>query len=127
MRREAGETLLGNAGDFPLLDACDAWVTHDLGPDFRGPLQSKVPALFISGTIDGRTPVGNAEEIKAGFPNGIHIVVENAGHGDREMLMATPEVREAVGAFLKGRPVSLRQAALPPIEFAWPATAPPKR
>jgi pimeloyl-ACP methyl ester carboxylesterase len=125
VQREAGGTLLGNVADFPLQDACDAWVTHDLGPGFRGPLESSVPALFISGTIDGRTPVSNAEEIRAGFPNGIPIVVENAGHGDREMLMAAPEVREAIGAFLKGQTVSLRHAALPPLEFARPATAPP--
>jgi pimeloyl-ACP methyl ester carboxylesterase len=127
VQREAGETLLGNVGDFPLQDVCDAWVKHDLGPGFRSPLKSAVPALFISGTVDGRTPVSNAEEIRAGFPNGIPIVVENAGHGDREMLMARPEVREAIGAFLKGQPVSLRQAALPPLEFAWPANASPKR
>ncbi len=127
VQRETGETLLGNVADFPLLDVCDAWVKHDLGSEFRSPLKSAVPALFISGTIDGRTPVSNAEEIRAGFPNGIHIIVENAGHGDREMLMAKPEVREAIGAFLKGQPVALRNAALPPLEFAWPATAPPKR
>lgn len=127
VQREAGETLLGNVSDFPFQDVCDAWVKHDLGPDFRSPLKSAVPALFISGTIDGRTPVSNAEEIRAGFPNGIPIVVENAGHGDREMLIARPEVREAIGAFLKGQPVSLRQAALPPLEFAWPANASPKR
>jgi pimeloyl-ACP methyl ester carboxylesterase len=127
VQREAGETLLGNVADFPLQDICDAWVRHDLGPEFRSLLQSTVPALFISGTIDGRTPVSNAEEIRAGFPNGIPIVVENAGHGDREMLMAAPEVREAIGTFLRGQPVSLRHAALPPLEFAWPATAPPMR
>lgn len=127
VQREAGKTLLGDVADFPLQDVCDAWVKHDLGPEFRSPLKSAVPALFISGTIDGRTPVSNAEEIRAGFPNGVHIVVENAGHGDREMLMAKPEVREAIGAFLKGQSVSLRRAALPPLEFAWPATASSKR
>ena len=127
VQHEAGETLLGDVADFPLQDVCDAWVNHDLGPQFRGPLTSNVPALFISGTVDGRTPVSNAEEIRTGFPNGIHIVVENAGHGDREMLMAAPGIRDAIGAFLNGRPVSLRHGALPPLEFAWPATAPPRR
>ena len=127
VQRETGDTILGDVADFPCQDVCDAWVQHDLGPEFRSPLTSAVPALFISGTIDGRTPPSNAEEIRAGFPNGIHIVVENAGHGDREMLMGAPEVREAVGAFLHGQPVTLRNAALPPLEFAWPATAPPKR
>lgn len=126
VRREAGRTLLGSAADFPLQDVCDAWPAHDLGPRFRAALASEVPALFISGTIDGRTPAVNAEEIRSGFPNGIHIVVENAGHGDREMLMA-PDVPEAIRAFLAGRPVALRKAALPPLEFAWPATAPPGR
>jgi pimeloyl-ACP methyl ester carboxylesterase len=127
VQREAAETLLGDVADFPLQDVCDAWAKHDLGPQFRAPLESAVPALFISGTIDGRTPVSNAEEIRAGFPNGIHVVVENAGHGDREMLMAATKVPEAISAFLKGQPVALRKAALPPLQFAWPASGPANR
>jgi len=29
--------------------------------------------LFISGTLDGRTPVSNAETVRKGFPNGTHL------------------------------------------------------
>jgi len=127
VRREAGDTLLGDVADFPLQDVCDAWPAHDLGDEFRGPLHSAIPALFISGSIDGRTPSSNAEEIRAGFPNSAHIIVENAGHGDREMLMAAPEVRAAIAAFLRGQAVTLSHAALPPLDFAWPSTAGPRR
>ncbi|HJZ80103.1 MAG TPA: alpha/beta hydrolase [Pyrinomonadaceae bacterium] len=43
---------------------------------------SDVPALFISGTLDARTPISNAEEYRKGFPNSTHIVIENAVHSD---------------------------------------------
>jgi hypothetical protein len=42
-----------------------AWGSPDLGDDFRAPVKSNVLALFISGTLDARTPVSNAEEYRA--------------------------------------------------------------
>jgi pimeloyl-ACP methyl ester carboxylesterase len=64
---------------------------RDLGEAFRGPLTVDVPALLISGSLDGRTPASNAEELLPGFPNGRHLVVRNGGHGD-DLLVATPEL-----------------------------------
>ncbi|MBE3072960.1 MAG: alpha/beta hydrolase, partial [Acidobacteria bacterium] len=127
IRREASETLLGDVIDFPGLAVCDAWVKHDLGPGFRGPLVSSVPALFISGTLDGRTPPSNVDEIRAGFPNSHHVVVEYGTHSAKETIFTLPETKEAAVTFLKGGTVTLTAAALPPLEFAKPKTAPATR
>ena len=61
-----------------------AYLRHhpDLGPDFRAPVESRVPTLFISGSLDGRTPTANAHEVLRGFPDARHLIVENGGHGD---------------------------------------------
>lgn len=122
IRREAPDTLLGDVLDFPVPDVCDAWVAHDLGPAFRAPVRSAVPVLFFSGTLDGRTPPTNAEEIKAGFPNSFHVIVDNATHSGKEMVFTLPVTKDAAATFLHGGAVTIRAAALPPLEFAKPRT-----
>jgi pimeloyl-ACP methyl ester carboxylesterase len=124
VKREAAVTLLGDVIDLPIPDACDAAVARDLGQAFRGPLRTDVPALFLSGTIDGRTPPPNAEEIRKGFSTSAHIITANAAHGAKDLLLGAKETRDAAIAFLKGTPVADGTAALPPLEFAWPNTLP---
>ena len=64
IQREAKSSLVGSLMDFPFPDVCEAWGARDAGPLFRSPVKSNLPVLFISGTLDGRTPVSNAEEIR---------------------------------------------------------------
>jgi pimeloyl-ACP methyl ester carboxylesterase len=47
----------------------------ELDASYRAPVRSPVPALLVSGTLDGRTPVANAEAALRGLPNGAHLVV----------------------------------------------------
>ncbi len=54
--------LLGNSVNFGTAELCQA-LGNDLGEKFRAPIRSKVPVLLISGTLDGTTPVQNAEEL----------------------------------------------------------------
>lgn len=103
IRQEAPLTLLGDAVDFPLPYVCDAWPHADLGDAFRAPLRSDVPTQFISGTLDGRTPVENAEEVRAGLPNSGHLVLEGAAHSD-DLLLSTPRILEVALDFLSGGP-----------------------
>jgi hypothetical protein len=44
---EKDTALLGNAVNFPFNDSriCEAWNAGDLGPEFRAPVTSSVPAL----------------------------------------------------------------------------------
>jgi pimeloyl-ACP methyl ester carboxylesterase len=61
---------------------------------------SAVPALFISGTLDGRTPVANAEEVQRGFRNSAHVIIDGASHGD-DLFLSTPAILENVLAFAR--------------------------
>lgn len=100
--------LLGNAVNSGTAELCEA-MGNDLGKEFRTPVRSKVPVLLISGTLDGTTPVSNAEEVRKGLANSKHLIVEGAGHG-WELFYFTKEVREAMLAFLKGEPLPADKA-----------------
>ena len=108
--REAPGTLLGNVIDLPWPDVCEAWGNPDLGAEFRANPVSKVPVLFLSGTLDGRTPASNAEEIRAGFPNSHHIIVEGMAHGHPALFA---ELGDVMLAFLRGQAPSIKEARLP--------------
>lgn len=99
IEREARETLLGNTIDFPLPEICDAVGNPDLGDDFRAALKSNVPALFITGTLDCRTPAENVAELAPGLPDHRHLVVQDAGHGD---LLLPSAVQAAIVRFISG-------------------------
>src|SRR6185295_8909067 len=55
IEREAKVTLLEDIFNFPFPDICEDWTAPEIGAPFRAPLRSKVPVLFISGTLDART------------------------------------------------------------------------
>lgn len=112
IRRESPETLLEDAIDFPFPYICDAWPHATLGDAFRSPVRSDVPTQFISGTLDGRTPVSNAEEVRSGFPNSGHLILEGAGHSDG-LVLSTPRIREVMVEFLKGGAPADEQVAVP--------------
>jgi pimeloyl-ACP methyl ester carboxylesterase len=111
IQHEAPQTLLGDLINFPFPDIATAWNSPDLGPTFRAPFTSEVPALFLSGTLDARTPISNAEEVRAGFPHSSHIVVEGATHSTAEIVQA-PGITSAILDFLRGRPVTVTQSKI---------------
>jgi pimeloyl-ACP methyl ester carboxylesterase len=117
IRRETGSALLGAAIDFPFPAICEGLDLPRLGDEFRAPLRSSLPVLFISGEMDGRTPVSNAEEVAAGFPNHQHLIVANAGHG----IIGYPELTPAVMAFLRGKRIPQSRVNFPYWEFKRPA------
>jgi pimeloyl-ACP methyl ester carboxylesterase len=112
IQHEAPHTLLSDLINFPFPDIAPAWESRDLGPAFRAPFTSQVPTLFLSGTLDARTPISNAEEIRTGFPHSHHIIIENATHSTAEIMQA-PGVTSAMIDFLRGEPVTLTQSTIP--------------
>jgi pimeloyl-ACP methyl ester carboxylesterase len=117
-RSQAERALLGAVADFPIPDICDAWAVPDLGPDFRAPLRSAVPVLFVSGTLDAHTPAGNAKEVLAGFPNGRHLLVQDGAHG--LLGFSLPKGRKLSAQFLRGESVSASRLTTPPFGFLVP-------
>ncbi len=104
--------LLGDAINAPFApEMCEACGNPDLGDEFRGPLRCDVPVLFVSGTLDVRTPPENVEEIRDGFLRHAHIVVENVGHDSRELM--SRQYRDLVQAFIRGEPIESCTITLP--------------
>jgi len=112
---EAPRTLLGRTIDFPLPEVGDAVGSPDLGDEFREPPRSDVPVLFVTGTVDCRTPAENVADLAPGLPSHEHLVVEDAGHGD--LLLASAAQRVITG-FVRGRSIeSTTVAADTPLQF----------
>ncbi|MFN2481254.1 MAG: alpha/beta fold hydrolase [Pyrinomonadaceae bacterium] len=114
--READATLLGALMNEPFPGVCSEWNAPDLGDEFRSPLKSDVPALFISGTLDARTPVSNAEEYRAGFAHSTHLIIDGAVHSD-PLFLSSPQIKDAMLQFMKGQPVTTTRIAPPPMKF----------
>ena len=113
--REAGETILGDVvnGSYP--DLCDCWEGPDLGDEFRGPLKSDVPVLFMCGDLDSRTPESNARELMPDLPNSRLIIVKNAGHDSR--LFSSAESASAAVTFFRDQTVAAETIDFPPPEL----------
>ena len=122
---EARTALLGGAPNLMLTpEVCAIAGNPDLGPGYREPIASDRPALFLSGSLDPNAPPAQAAEALAGFPNGVHVVVENGSH---ETLPAD-DVQSLVADFFGGADVAGRTVSLPPPDFPTPAEilAPPR-
>ncbi len=116
IEKERQNTLLGATIDFPFPNICEAWNQNDLGESFRKPFKTNVPTLFISGTLDGRTPVSNAEETRRGFSNSQHLIIERAGHSD-DLFVSSPQIAERMLKFLKGDKIDSTKITLPPLKW----------
>jgi len=117
LKAEGDALLVGNTSNFPFEGSCSALGVPDLGEEFRSPLTSNVPTLFISGTLDARTPITNAEELRKGFATNYHIIVENAGH-DEELFSLAPGLGDRMVAFLRGSAPSEDRIVYDPLEIA---------
>lgn len=125
IQQEAKGTLLEDIFNLPFPGICEEWKAPDLGDEFRSAVRSEVPVLFISGTLDARTPISNAEEYRKGFPNSTHIIIEGAVHSD-PLFLSSPKIKDGMMEFLRGQPVSVTKIAGPPMKFA-PLLASPAR
>jgi len=114
---QAKDSLFDDALNFPFPMIGDGLGLIDLGEAFRAPLQSDVPALFVSGTLDGRTPPANAQALLPGFGDATHLLVRGASHDD-ELWLGDPQVAAQVASFLAGQPVIEVDLEVSPPEMA---------
>ena len=106
IEREATQTLMGGIINGALFDYCDVLGAIDLSDEFREDLYSEIPTLLVSGTLDARTPVSNAEEVLKGLVNGQHLILENISHSHGDLgEEQTQQFLHAVTQFLKGNPL----------------------
>lgn len=116
IEKEAAATLLGDAINFPFPAIGDSWGVDPLSEEFRSPIHSETPVLFISGSLDGRTPPENADEIAAGFPNAQRLLVEGVGH-EEELFSLTAGVSDAMIRFYKGERLDTSRLQADPARF----------
>jgi pimeloyl-ACP methyl ester carboxylesterase len=77
---ETEGTFLGDYRVRQQQAACKPWPTAVLPKDYRTPIKSAVPTLFVSGDADGGTPLWYADHVAAGFANHIQVIAKGQGH-----------------------------------------------
>lgn len=114
IQKETKESRFGDAANFPYPDIAQLWPVTPLEPDFRSPVVSGAPTLFLAGDLDWNTPPAQAEAVARGFSNGTVITVRNAGH---EQIWFNRDARAAATSFLRGESVSGVAPSNPEIRF----------
>lgn len=66
--------------------------------------------------LDAKTPVSNAEEVRKGFANGTHLIIDGAVHSD-PLFLSSPKIKDVMMEFMRGVPVSTTRITLPPMKF----------
>lgn len=118
IRAQSPASIFGAMTNFPFPDICKAAGLEPIGPAFHAPVETSVPALFVSGTLDSNTPPAQADAVMRGFADAAHLVVQGAGH--ESTLIA--EVRARIVAFLSGSSVESATLRGEPIDFRLPRT-----
>jgi pimeloyl-ACP methyl ester carboxylesterase len=60
--------------------ACKAWPHAVVPTNYREPVHTQVPTMFVSGDSDGGTPVSFTEHAASGFQNRVEVIMNNRGH-----------------------------------------------
>lgn len=100
----AKSSLFSDALNFPFNDKefSAVWEVADLGEDFRAPVKSSIPALFLSGNLDGRTSITEAAAISQNFPNAQTVLLLGASHN---FYQQSPEILTVMQSFLENKKV----------------------
>jgi len=102
---QAERFIMNNARNYPFyhVDFRQHLGINALGNNFRQFDTTRVPVLFINGTLDGRTPIEDARRIEPLFPNHSNITIIGASH---EVLLSTPELIDICINFWNGKTIS---------------------
>jgi len=114
IRKEARTALLGDIVNFPISEMGDVFGNPNLGNQYRSPIKTGVPTLFVSGVLDNNTQPFQADDVRRTFKNSTHLVIDNAGH---ESMLVDSRVQQTMVEFLRGQDVSKVKIALPPLKF----------
>ena len=115
--REREHALLGDLLNFPSVELAQPLGIERLPSSFRAPVQSDVPTLFLSGTLDGRTYVESHRETARGFSTATHVIIEGAGH---DLFMSSPQVERRILDFLARGVTSSEPIDVPRVGFTLP-------
>lgn len=114
IEREAKTSILGDIVNFPSFFVPGISEGTDLGDEYRGPVRTEVPTLFVSGELDNNTQPFQAEEVRKTFKTSTHIIAANAGH---ESMLTEAPMQQIMTDFLNGKDVSRAKFSQPPLKF----------
>ena len=124
VQAERRSTLLQGVVDFPFPEVCEAWGVDSLGDEVWDAFTFRGPVLFITGTLDGLTPISNVDELLPYFPVSGHLIIEQMGHEGPGLWFASPDVLQLVGRFLDGAIPSHSTVSAGPIDWVAPGSSP---
>jgi pimeloyl-ACP methyl ester carboxylesterase len=79
-------------GDYRLRQqqaACEQWPRSTLPKDYRRPVRSNVPTLFVTGDMDSGTPLSFTNRVAQGFSKHVAVVIHGQGHTEWNDCVAT--------------------------------------
>ncbi len=80
-RDALARTYIGTTQLDGLIEICRIWPRGVADPDLHAPLNSRVPALVLSGELDPVTPPANGAAVAKEFSDSLHVVAAGQGHG----------------------------------------------
>src|ERR1700684_3513863 len=111
---ETQGTFLGDYRVRQQQAACKEWPARALPSDYRAPVESAVPTLFVSGAADGGTPLWYADHVAAGFSNRIQVIVKGQGHTEWSDCLAQLQQQLVRGGTASGLNASCPGVGWPP-------------
>jgi pimeloyl-ACP methyl ester carboxylesterase len=95
------DTFLGDYRVRQQQAACSVWPKAKLPKSDRQPVRSSSPTLFVTGDLDGGTPLWFTDKVAQGFSNQVTVVAHGQGHtewnscvaGKYELLVRSGAVR----------------------------------
>ncbi|MDP3404479.1 MAG: alpha/beta fold hydrolase [Brevundimonas sp.] len=114
VEQEARTAVMGDAHNYPMPHLLGAIPGLDLGEDFRRPITIDTPALLLTGSLDGRTPLEEQAEVIDQFRAKSQIHVENAGHN---VFESHPDITPLLVRFFAGETLPDTRLTLPPPTF----------
>ncbi len=97
--------------------ACKEWPTRALPKNYRLPITSAVPTLFVSGAADGGTPLWYADHVAAGFSNRLQVIVKGQGHTEWSDCLAQLHQQLVRGGAVSGLNPSCPEVPRPPFKL----------
>ncbi|WP_187775672.1 alpha/beta hydrolase [Luteimonas suaedae] len=77
---QSRDTALGDYRVRQQQVACKPWPKASLPAEYRTPVRSSVPVMFVSGDIDGGSPLWFTDRVAKGFSDRVQVVQGGRGH-----------------------------------------------
>jgi pimeloyl-ACP methyl ester carboxylesterase len=85
-RKALQATYLGTDMIDYMLQLCAEWPVGPVDADFYTALESSLPVLLLSGSLDPVTPPADAAQVATTLSNARHLILPNEGHGQLGVL-----------------------------------------